>query len=90
MVAAAAAATPKGTLGCLLYLVDMDNSKRYLVDSGSAFSILPHKSSGEPTGPRLMASHSTAWTPHVHLPNQDEAVLLDLPAGTRGLSHTRS
>ena len=53
---AAAAAAPKGTLSCLLYLVDADNSKRYLVDSGSAFSILPHKSSAEPTGPRLMTS----------------------------------
>ena len=53
---AAAAAAPKGTLGCLLYLVDVDNSKRYLVDSGSAFSILPHKSSAEPTGPRLMTA----------------------------------
>ena len=38
---AAATAAPKGTLGCLLYLADVDNSKRYLVDSGSAFSILP-------------------------------------------------
>ena len=54
-VAAAAAAT-KGTLGCLLYLVDVDNSKQYLVDSGSTFSILPHKSSAEPMGPRLMTA----------------------------------
>ena len=53
---AAAAAAPKGTLGRLLYLVDVDNSKRYLVDSGSAFSILPHKSSAEPTGPWLMTA----------------------------------
>ena len=34
----------------------MANSKQYLVDSGSAFSILPHKSSAEPTGPRPMTA----------------------------------
>ena len=37
-------------------MVDMSSSKRYLVDSGSAFSILPHKSSAEPTGPSLMTA----------------------------------
>ena len=42
--------------GSLLYLVDVTSSKRYLVDSRSAFSILPHKSSAEPTGPRLMTA----------------------------------
>ena len=36
--------------------MDVANSKQYLVDSGSAFSILPHKSSAEPTGPRLMTA----------------------------------
>ena len=36
--------------------MDVANSKRYLVDSGSAFSILPHKSSAEPTGPRPMTA----------------------------------
>ena len=55
-VAAAAAAAPKGTLCFLLYLVDVDNSKRYLVDLGSAFSILPHKSSAGSTRPRLMTA----------------------------------
>ena len=43
-----------GNPSCLLYLVDVASSKRYLVDFGSAFSILPHKSTAEPTGPRLM------------------------------------
>ena len=51
---AAAAAAPMGNPSCLLYLVDVASSKRYLVDFGSAFSILPHKSTAEPTGPRLM------------------------------------
>ena len=45
-----------GKPSCLLYLVDVANSKRYLVDSGSAYSILPHKSSAEPTGPCLMTA----------------------------------
>ena len=31
-----------GNPSCLLYLVDVASSKRYLVDSGSAYSILPH------------------------------------------------
>ena len=45
-----------GKPSCLLYLVDVASSKRYLVDSGSAYSILPHQSSAEPTGPRLMTA----------------------------------
>ena len=36
--------------------MDVASSKRYLVDSGSAFSIVPHKSSAEPTRPRLMTA----------------------------------
>ena len=61
---AAAAAAPKGAHSCLLYLVDVASSKRYLVDSGSAFSILPHKSSAEPTGPHMMTADGkplTCW-----------------------------
>ena len=53
---ATAAAAPKGAHSCLLYQVDRASSKRYLVDSGSAFSILANKSSAEPTGPRLMTA----------------------------------
>ena len=51
--------TPGGcnSSSCLLYLVDVVNSKRYLVDSCSTFSILPHKSSAQPTGPRLMTAY---------------------------------
>ena len=56
--AAAAAAAPKGAHSCLLYLVDVASSKRYLVDSGSAFSILPYKLSAEPTEPSLMTADS--------------------------------
>ena len=52
--AATAAAAPMGTPSCLLYLVDPASSRRYLVDSGSAFSIIPHKSAATPTGPRLI------------------------------------
>ena len=37
-----------GKPSCLLYLVDVASSKRYLVDSGSAYSILPRQSSAEP------------------------------------------
>ena len=55
-VAAAAAAAPDGAHSCLLYLVDVASSKQYLGDSSSAFSILSHKSSAEPTGPRLMTA----------------------------------
>ena len=54
--AAAAAAAPMGNPSCLLYLVDVASSKRYLVDSGSAYSILPLQSSAEPTGPCLMTA----------------------------------
>ena len=55
-MAAAAAAAPDGAHSCLLYLVDVASSKQYLGDSSSAFSILSHKSSAEPTGPRLMTA----------------------------------
>jgi len=41
---------------CLLYLVDVVNSKRYLVDTGSAYSIIPHHDTAEPTGPRLVTA----------------------------------
>ena len=62
---AAAAAAPKGAHSCLLYLVDVASSRWYLVNSGSTFSIIPHKSSAEPTGPRLMTADGTrqfSWT----------------------------
>ena len=57
---AEAAAASRGNIGCLTYLVDAVNSKRYLVDSGSSYSILPHNSSIEPTGPHLMTAAGTS------------------------------
>ena len=48
-----------GNLTCLLYLVDTVSSKRYLVDSGSAYSIIPHRSTAAPTGPRLITAEGT-------------------------------
>ena len=48
-----------GNPSCLLYLVDAASSRRYLVDSGSAFSIIPHKSAAPPTGPRLITADGT-------------------------------
>ena len=43
----------------LLYLVDAASSRRYLVDSGSAYSIVPHQSTAAPTGPRLVTTDGT-------------------------------
>ena len=48
-----------GNPTCLLYLVDAANSRRYLVDSGSAYSIIPHKSAAAPTGPHLVTADGT-------------------------------
>ena len=48
-----------GNPSCLLYLVDAVSSRRYLVDSGSAYSIIPHKSAAAPTGPRLITANGT-------------------------------
>ena len=64
-----------GNPSCLLYLVDPANSKRYLVDSGSAYSIIPHKSVAAPTGLRLVTTDGTplkGWgrhtcTVHTHI-----------------------
>ena len=45
-----------GNPSCLLYLVDVASFKRCLLDSGSAYSILPRLSSAEPTRPRRMTA----------------------------------
>ena len=37
----------------LVYVMDQLSNKRFLVDTSAAFSILPHQSSGQPTGPHL-------------------------------------
>ena len=48
-----------GNPSCFLYLVDAASSRRYLVDSRSAFSLIPHKSAAAPTGSRLITAHGT-------------------------------
>jgi len=40
-------------------LVDVADSKQYLVDSGSDYSIIPHKSTAEPTGLCLVTADGT-------------------------------
>jgi hypothetical protein len=40
--------------GELLYLDDQQSSRRFLVDSGASFSILPYTSTSPPSGPRLI------------------------------------
>ncbi len=53
---AAAAASPTGEPGCLLLLVDEATQEKFLVDSGSAFSIIPFSSTAPATGPAIMAA----------------------------------
>ena len=40
-------------LGQLAYITDQLSQRRFLVDTSAAYSILPHHSSGQPTGPLL-------------------------------------
>jgi hypothetical protein len=42
--------------GCLFYITDSVSSRRYLVDTGSGFSIMPGESSEAPVGPTLTAA----------------------------------
>jgi hypothetical protein len=44
--------------GRLFYITDSVSSRRYLVDTGSAFSIMPWESSDTPCGPNLTAADS--------------------------------
>ena len=39
--------------GLLVHIVDSSNNRRYLVDTGASYSILPHKSPLPATGPKL-------------------------------------
>ena len=39
--------------GQLVYITDQLSQRRFLVDTGAAYSIRPHHSSGQPTGPPL-------------------------------------
>ena len=54
-----AATAPEGQPGRLAQLVDEATKQRYLVDSGSAFSIRPFRSSSKPTGPGLATATGT-------------------------------
>ena len=40
--------------GQLVYVTDQLSNRRFLVDTGAAFSILPHRSSTQPSGPALI------------------------------------
>ena len=40
--------------GQLVYVTDQLSKRRFLVDTGAAFSILPHRSSTQPSGPALI------------------------------------
>ena len=52
-----AAAATKGNLSDITNLVDVSNSRKYLVDSGgSAFNIIPHRSSSHATGLHLVTA----------------------------------
>ncbi len=42
--------------GRLFYITDSVTSRRYLMDTGSAFSIMPWESSDTPVGPTLTAA----------------------------------
>jgi hypothetical protein len=48
----------------LFFLHDTQNNSRFLVDSVASLSILPHASTGPPTGPHLVGANSKtilAW-----------------------------
>ena len=50
------AAVPTGRPGLLLILTDTVSNLWFLVDTGSAYSIIPHHSVEPATGPRIMAA----------------------------------
>ena len=63
----AAAAADDSKPGCLALLIDKSECRSYLVDTGSAYSILPFTSSAQPTGPALTATSGAskkAWGCH--------------------------
>jgi hypothetical protein len=58
---------PAATAGCLFFIKDTVSSKKLLVDTGSAFSIFPHRSKQHPCGPRLSAANGQSircWGSH--------------------------
>ena len=42
----------------LVYVTDQLSNRRFLVDTGAAFSILPHRSSVKPSGPSLIGPNA--------------------------------
>ena len=55
----AAAALPEGQPGRLLQLEDEKSGQRFLVDTGSTFSILPYSSDAKTSGPSLVTADRT-------------------------------
>jgi hypothetical protein len=53
--------TADGPPGRLFYLVDSLAGTRFLVDSGAAFSVLPHKSAEPASGPALRGAELIGW-----------------------------
>ena len=50
--------------GRLVHIVDESSSRRFLVDTGAAYSIFPFSSSGKQSGPRLTGAdglHIPCW-----------------------------
>ena len=65
----ALAADPSGCPSCLLVFTDSTSNKQFLVDTGSAYSIIPYSSSEPASGPALMAAGRTltlCWGSRVH------------------------
>ena len=52
----AAAAIPPGRL---LVFTDTVSNQQFLVDTGSAYSIIPYRSSAPPSGPSIMTADRT-------------------------------
>ena len=64
----ALAADPSGCPSCLLVFTDSTSNKQFLVDTGSAYSIIPYSSSEPASGLAIMATDRTiipCWGSHV-------------------------
>ena len=44
--------------GKLFFIQDSISGKKFLVDTGSSFSIIPHKSTAPTTGPKLWSANN--------------------------------
>ena len=54
-----AATVPSGRPGRLLVLTDSSSKQWFLVDTGSAYAIIPHQSTAAASGPAIMAADRT-------------------------------